>query len=105
MNEETIMTMISYAGAGRCKLVEAMREAAKGNYEKAYELIELSDSDITTCHKAQTEALFSICNENDVNPKISVLLIHAMDQVMDTMNMRDMVIEMINLVKGRIDDD
>lgn len=53
--EERIMKMISFAGAGRTKLVEAMRKAAAGNYDEAYQLIDASDEDILKCHKEQTK--------------------------------------------------
>lgn len=101
-NEEKIMTMISYAGAGKMKLVEAIRTAAEGNYEEAMKLIEESDNDIALCHKAQTDILFKDSkNPNSGSSNLSVLLIHAMDQVMNTMSMCDMVKEIIDLVERR----
>lgn len=98
-----IMTMISYAGSAKTKLITAMRETSKRNYKKAYQLIEEADKDLEACHQAQTNILFKDCDTSDVNDfknNISVLLIHAMDQVMDAMNMRDIVYEMINLVRS-----
>lgn len=100
--EEKIMTMISYAGAGRMKLIEAMRLAGDRKYEEGLQLVDESDKDIVKCHQAQTEILFQ--NSSDPSApgsNISVMLIHAMDQVMNTMSMRDLVYEMIHMLERR----
>ena len=102
MEQEKIMTMISYAGAAKTKLMLAMREAGNSNYEKVNQLIDEADADLELCHKTQTEILFSDCNNiegKETNNIVSVLLVHAMDQVMDAMAMRDMVYEIVNLVR------
>ena len=102
MDEKNIITMISFAGAAKSKVISAIRKAAEKNYEEAEMMLNEAEEDLANAHKAQTEFLFKDCNDKTQNltkTEVSVLLVHAMDQVMDAMLMRDLAAEIINLVR------
>ena len=88
MDSTKIMQMISYAGYAKTKIMEAMHSAIEGELETAHNLMKEADKDLEMCHQAQTDILFDDCKDiSATNHNISVLLIHAMDQVMDTMKL------------------
>lgn len=102
MEQEQILTMISYAGAAKTKVMSAMEKAAKGDFQSAEKLIDEADNDLQISHQAQTNVVFKDCENGDISNSeinISALMVHAMDQVMNAMAMRDMAYEIINIIK------
>ncbi|WP_070059230.1 PTS lactose/cellobiose transporter subunit IIA, partial [Streptococcus agalactiae] len=61
MNREEITLLgfeiVSYAGEARSKLIDALKAAQNGDFEKAEELVESANSSIVEAHHAQTSLL------------------------------------------------
>lgn len=100
MNDElefTIMQLITYAGDARSLAMQAIRSARKGKFDEADAMIVESIEKMNEAHKFQTELIFSETNGNPV--PISLLMIHAQDHVMNAMSVKDLAVEMIEMMK------
>lgn len=100
MNEDleyTIMQLITYAGDARSLAMEAIRNARKGKFEKADTLLGECVEKMVEAHKYQTELIFSETSGSPV--PISLLMIHAQDHVMNAMSVKDLAVEMIEMMK------
>ena len=86
MNEERVQAIsfeiIGYAGNAFSYFYEAVEEMLAGYKEKAMELYELGDQEMTKAHKEQTELLVSEARGEKVDT--NVILIHAQDHLMTT---------------------
>ncbi|SJZ52891.1 PTS system, cellobiose-specific IIA component [Cetobacterium ceti] len=93
--EEIAMGIVGNAGESRGLSYEALKEAKKGNFEKAEEILEEAKKKMYEAHKIQTEL---ICDEADGKPmKINLLMIHAQDHLMNSILARELVEELIDL--------
>ncbi|MBU3111298.1 PTS lactose/cellobiose transporter subunit IIA [Clostridium lacusfryxellense] len=72
--------MISAAGTARSCSIEAIREAKKGNFKKAEELIKESKSQFLNAHEVHNKLLQH--NTNGENTNSLILVMHAEDQLM-----------------------
>lgn len=95
--EYTIMQLITNAGDARSIAMQAIRTARKGDFEEADRLIEECIEKMTEAHTFQTKLIFSETNGDTV--PISLLMIHAQDHVMNAMTVKDMAVEMIEMMK------
>lgn len=95
--EYMIMQLIMFAGDARSLAIEAIRIARKGEFEKAASLMEACADKMTEAHSYQTELIFSETNGDTV--PITLLMIHAQDHVMNAMTVKDMAVEMIEMMK------
>ena len=95
--EYTIMQLITEAGDARSIAMQAIRTARKGEFEKADKLIAECIEKMTEAHKYQTELIFSETSGHPV--PVSLFLIHAQDHVMNAMTVKDMAVEMIEMMK------
>lgn len=96
--EYIVMQLITNAGDARSLAIQAIRSARMGLYEEADKLINESLEKMTEAHKFQTELIFSETSGNPV--PVSLLMIHAQDHVMNAMTVKDMAIEMIEMMKA-----
>lgn len=94
--EVTIMQLIIYSGEARSLAIQAIRVARKGEFEEAKKLISECQEKMVEAHKFQTELIFSETSGNKV--PISLLMIHAQDHVMNAMTMKDIVVEVIEIL-------
>ncbi|MBM6540188.1 PTS system, lactose-specific IIA component [Streptococcus dysgalactiae subsp. equisimilis] len=101
MNREEItllgFEMVSYAGEARSKLLDALKAAQNGDFEKAEELVESANSSIVEAHHAQTSLLQKEAAGEDL--AFSVTLMHGQDHLMTTLLLKDMMKHMIELYK------
>lgn len=95
--EYIVMQLITNAGDARSLAIQAIRSARKGSFEEADKLIDDCLEKMTEAHKFQTELIFSETSGNPV--PVSLLLIHAQDHVMNAMTVKDMAVEMIEMMK------
>jgi len=72
--------LISAAGTARSCSIEAIREAKKGNFEKAEELIKEGKGQFLKAHDVHSKLLQQNTNEGNTNSLI--LVMHAEDQLM-----------------------
>ncbi|WP_270458033.1 PTS lactose/cellobiose transporter subunit IIA [Lactobacillus gasseri] len=94
--ENQIFEIISHAGEARANLYDALKETRKRNYDKADKLMRSADKEMNAAHNVQT-ALITDDLKNEV--KISLLLIHAQDQLMTTMSEQTLIQQMIEMQK------
>jgi len=94
--EVTIMQLIIYSGEARSLAIQAIRVARKGEFEEAKKLISECQEKMVEAHKFQTELIFSETSGNKV--PISLLMVHAQDHVMNAMTMKDIAVEVIEIL-------
>lgn len=101
MNREEITLLgfeiVSYAGEARSKLLEALKTAQNGEFEKAEELVESANTSIIEAHHAQTKLLQKEAAGEDLS--FSVTLMHGQDHLMTALLLKDMMKHMIELYK------
>lgn len=100
MNTEQIcFKIISLAGESFSKMVEALTAAKNKEFKKSEELIEESREILHKAHEIHAELLTAEANGN--NPEISVLLVHAQDNLMNTVLAETFFTEMIQIYKDK----
>ena len=101
MNKEEITLLgfqiVSYAGEARSKLLDALKAAENGQFDKAEELVESANSSIIEAHHAQTSLLQKEAAGEDL--AFSVTLMHGQDHLMTTLLLKDMMRHLIELYK------
>ena len=101
MNKEEITLLgfeiVSYAGEARSKLLDALKAAENGQFDKAEELVESANSSIIEAHHAQTSLLQKEATGEDL--AFSVTLMHGQDHLMTTLLLKDMMRHLIELYK------
>lgn len=89
--------IVSYAGEARSKLLDALKAAQNGDYDKAEQLVGSADSSIIEAHHAQTSLLQKEASGDDL--AFSVTLMHGQDHLMTTLLLKDMMKHIIELYK------
>lgn len=96
--EESAMVgfeIVAYAGDARSKLVQALTEAERGNFDKAKELVDESKECLTMAHQVQTEMLQAEARGEAM--ELGFIMVHGQDHLMTTMLLRDVVHSFITL--------
>lgn len=89
--------IVAYAGDARSKLVQALTEAERGNFDQAQQLVEESKECITMAHKAQTDMLQAEARGENV--EVGFIMLHGQDHLMTTMLLRDVIQSFITLYR------
>ena len=74
---------------------EAIAKATEGNIEEARTLLKESKADVNKAHRCQTDLIQQEACGNKTD--ISVVLIHAQDHLMNTMNYQMLADEIIDI--------
>lgn len=93
--ELSIFNIISNGGNAKGLVYEAMEAAEKGDFEQADSLMNEADEFLKVAHQTQTELLQGEANGD--RHDISLLMVHAQDHLMTSIevrNLADMVIRM-----------
>ncbi|MDT2767614.1 PTS lactose/cellobiose transporter subunit IIA [Globicatella sulfidifaciens] len=93
--ELSIFNIISNGGNAKGLVYEAMEAAEKGDFEQADSLMNEADEFLKVAHQTQTELLQGEANGDKHD--ISLLMVHAQDHLMTSIevrNLADMVIRM-----------
>lgn len=100
MNEFELICfkMIAGAGEARTNYIAALDEAKKGNFENVEELMKKGDDAYTEGHHAHAMLIQEEAKGNKT--EISLLLMHAEDQLMNTETFRFLVMELIETRQG-----
>ena len=85
------LQLISYGGCAKSMYVEALNLAKKNEFEKADAKIAEADNMIANAHKLHLELLQMEAEEN--MPQVSLLIVHAEDQIMNCETIKIMVLE------------
>ncbi|EHR33548.1 PTS lactose/cellobiose transporter subunit IIA [Helcococcus kunzii] len=97
--EEIIMGIIVHSGSARTLSMEAIQEAKKSNFERAYELIEEANNEFLEAHKVQTDMIQK--EMNGEKTPIGLLMVHAQDHLMNALTVKDLAEEFIEIYKTR----
>lgn len=92
--ETQIFEIITHAGTARADLYEALKAVRSGDDEKGKQIMKKASEEMTLAHNVQTKLITA-----DMNKKtdISLLLIHAQDQLMTTMSEQTLIEQMITM--------
>lgn len=95
--EQEIFEIISHAGDARGYAYEALRVARNNNMEEAQELIDKAQEELDIAHNTQTKLI-----QNEINGEkndMSLLMVHAQDQLMTAISEKGLISEMIEMLK------
>lgn len=95
--ETIIFEIIIHGGNARALAYEALEKARKKEYEEVDRLMEECKEEMTLAHNTQTKLVQDEVKGEDVN--ISLLLIHAQDQLMTSMAEQTLIQQMIEMQK------
>lgn len=95
--EEQIFEIIVHGGNARAMLYDALEKTRAGEHEEAEDLLKQSKKEMNLAHNVQTKLVQDEINGKDV--KVSLLLIHAQDQLMTTMAEETLIKQMIEMQK------
>jgi len=87
--------IIASVGTARSMYIEAIHEAKEGRFEEARRMIENGEKVFLDGHRAHLELL-----KNDVlgnKPEISILIVHAEDQLMSAEGFNILATEFVDL--------
>lgn len=89
--------IIAGVGAAKSNFIEAMSAARKGEYEKAEQLIADGEKEFIPAHQAHGELIMK--EANGEKNELSLLLLHAEDQLMSAETLKVVALEMIEMCK------
>lgn len=95
--EEIIFEIIGNAGEAKGLAYEALQAAENGDYEKAEKLLKESDEALINVHKVQTKLIQEEAAGN--NMEVSLLMVHAQDHLMTSIEAKTLIESMIKLHK------
>lgn len=95
--EEEMFEIISHSGDSRGYSFEALKEARKNNMEEAEKLMDKANEELNLAHNTQTALIQAEINGQSV--KMSLLMVHAQDQLMTAISENNLVKEMIEMYK------
>lgn len=95
--ELSCFELISAVGSARSSYIEAIQAAKAGDYAKSNQLIEEGESSFMEGHKVHMQLI-----QNEASGKkneISLLLVHAEDQLMSAEGFKILALEFIEIYK------
>lgn len=93
------MNLVGNSGESRSLAFEALAKVKLGKYEEADEKMKLSKERILQAHGMQTELIVKEADGEKI--EIGLLMVHAQDHLMTSMLARELILEIIELHKGR----
>ena len=97
--EENVFPIISLAGESKSLAYEALRLAKENKFDEAEEKMKEADSLLLKSHEFQTNL---ISREADGEKKeITMLFVHAQDHLMTAMSEKNLIKEMIDILKHK----
>lgn len=95
--EENVFPIISLAGESRALAYEALRLAKEKKFEEADKKMEEADKILLQSHEYQTNLITKEASGEKFN--INMLFIHAQDHLMTAMSEKNLIKELINILK------
>jgi PTS system cellobiose-specific IIA component len=93
--EEIAMTIIANAGGARSLAIDAIHQAKSGDFASAASKLKDAEAALLKAHQAQTKLLTQEAEGKAV--KLSLLLVHAQDHLMNAVTVKDLAQEIIAL--------
>lgn len=95
--EQVVFSIILHAGDARSHALEALRYAREQKFTEAEESIAQAKTQLVAAHRIQTDLLQA--EARGEKQEINLLLIHAQDHLMTAMLAKDLIEEMILMLK------
>lgn len=89
--------IIAMAGASKSMSMMAIKEARKGNFEKAESYLQQAEQQMNEAHKMQFEMLQNEANGNPVD--ITIVTVHGQDHMTMAVMIYDLALEFVNVYK------
>ena len=89
--------IVAYAGDARSSLLEAIKCARRGEFEKIDGLVRDAQENLNIAHAKHTEMLALEAQGKDL--EIGFIMIHAQDHLMTTMLLKDIVYDICEIYK------
>ncbi len=98
MNMELeIFEIISHGGDARGFAYEALKAARQNEMKKADELLVKAQEELDLAHNTQTKLIQAELNGEDL--KMSLLMVHAQDQLMTAISEKNLIEQMVEMLK------
>ncbi|MDN6899935.1 PTS lactose/cellobiose transporter subunit IIA [Oenococcus sicerae] len=97
-NQDVIMGLIISGGNSKGASFEAIKAAKTGDFTKADAKLKEADQFLTEAHNSQTQMLTN--EANGIHAKMSLLMVHAQDHVMNAITFRDLAGEIVDLYRS-----
>ena len=95
--EKTAFDMIAITGDARAKIVEALKQARRGNFGDAEDILKDADALLLKAHQLQTDELITKQADGTLEGTMNVIVAHAQDYVMSSMAMKELAQEIVIL--------
>lgn len=95
--EQVVFSIILHAGDARSHALEALRYAREQKFTEAEESMAQAKTQLIAAHRIQTDLLQA--EARGEKQEINLLLIHAQDHLMTAMLAKDLIEEMILMLK------
>ena len=99
--ELTAFEIISAVGTARSSYIESIQKAKEGKFDEAEQLIKEGDEMFIQGHHAHA-GLLQVEAENGQGSAVSLILLHAEDQLMSAEGFKTIALEFIDLYKRLI---
>ncbi|QVI34701.1 PTS cellobiose transporter subunit IIA [Lacticaseibacillus chiayiensis] len=96
-NLETVMGLIMNGGNAKSSAFEAIHAAKAGDFKLADEKLKESDQFLTEAHNVQSGLLTA--EAQGEHTKVTLLMVHSQDHLMNAITFRDLAGEMVALYK------
>ncbi|WP_066060094.1 PTS lactose/cellobiose transporter subunit IIA [Robertmurraya korlensis] len=93
--EETIFQIILHGGNGKSCSMEAIAAAKRGDFTEARAKLQEAADALNEAHHVQTSLIQSEIRGEKV--EISLLMVHAQDHLMNSITMKDLATEFVEL--------
>lgn len=95
--EQEIFEIISHGGDARGYAYESLKAARENEMDKAYQLLKKSQEELDLAHNTQTKLIQAELNGQDL--KMSLLMVHAQDQLMTAIAEKNLIEQMVEMLK------
>lgn len=95
--EQEIFEIISHGGDARGFAYEALKSAKENDIDKAKELLEKAQEELDLAHNTQTKLIQKELSGDDL--KMSLLMVHAQDQLMTAISEKNLIEQMVEMFK------
>lgn len=97
--EENVFPIISLAGESKGLAYEALRLAKENKFDEAEEKMKEADSLLLKSHEFQTNLITREADGEKI--EITMLFVHAQDHLMTAMSEKNLIKEMIDILKHK----
>jgi PTS system cellobiose-specific IIA component len=95
--EEVVMQIITNSGDARSRCLTAIRQARQGHLSEAESCLNAAKESLSQAHAVQTQLIQNEIKGHAMKP--TLIMIHAQDHLMNALTVRDLAVEMIEIIK------